>query len=152
VLDLLRAPILFFNGHKAPEFSAPERANLRAYVEAGGTIVAEACCGSADFDGGFRKLMEEMFPDKQDQLRRLADDHAILRGTSLPNAERHPLWGISRAARTAVIYSPKDLSCYWNLAEHGPLKPAVLEAIKVGENIIDYATGRVLPPDKLSER
>jgi RNA polymerase sigma factor (sigma-70 family) len=152
VLDLLRAPILFINGHRAPEFSAPERANLRAYVEAGGTIVADACCASADFDRGFRKLMEEMFPDKKDQLRPLPGDHAILRGTFLPDSERHPLWGIDRAARTAVIYSPKDLSCYWNLAEHGPPKPAVLAAIKLGQNAIDYATGRVLPPDKLSER
>jgi uncharacterized protein DUF4159 len=152
VLDLLRAPILFLNGHEAPEFSAPERANLRAYVEAGGTIVAEACCGSADFDKGFRKLMEEMFPDKEDRLRPLPGDHAILRGTSLPDSERHPLWGIGRAARTAVIYSPKDLSCYWNQSEHIPPQPAVLEAIKVGQNMIDYTTGRVLPPDKLSER
>jgi RNA polymerase sigma factor (sigma-70 family) len=152
VLDLLRAPILFFNGHKAPEFSAAERANLRAYVEEGGTIVAEACCGSADFDRGFRRLMEEMFPDKKDQLRRLPDNHAILRGTFLPDSERHTLWGIDRAARTAVIYSPRDLSCYWNQSERIPLQRVVFEAIKLGENMIDYATGRVLPPDKLSER
>ena len=152
VLDLLRAPILFFNGHKSPEFSAPERANLRAYIEEGGTIIAEACCGSADFDRGFRKLMEEMFPDKKEQLRRLPDNHAILRGTLLQNAERHPLWGIDRAGRTAVIYSPTDLSCYWNQSEHHPPQPAVSEAVKVGQNMVDYATGRVLPPDKLSER
>ena len=29
--------------------------------------------------------------------------------------------------------------------------PAVIKAISVGENVIDYVTGRQLPPDKLSE-
>jgi RNA polymerase sigma factor (sigma-70 family) len=152
VLDLLRAPILYFNGHKAPEFSAPERANLRAYVEAGGTIVAEACCGSADFDLGFRKLMEETFPGKEERLRALPGDHPIWRERFPLTPEGHSIWGIDRAAKTAVIYLPKDLSCYWNQSEHSPLLPAVRDAIKFGQNIIDYATGRVLPPDKLSER
>ena len=51
-----------------------------------------------------------------------------------------------------VIYSPKDLSCYWNQSEHSPANPAVIKAIKVGQNVIDYVTGRELPPDKLSDR
>jgi RNA polymerase sigma factor (sigma-70 family) len=152
VLDLLRAPILFLNGHRAPAFSAPERANLRAYVEAGGTIVAEACCESADFDLGFRQLMEEIFPGKEERLRRLPGDHPIWRERFPLKPEGHSIWGIDRAARTAVIYSPKDLSCYWNQSEHNPPQPAVLKAIQLGQNVIDYATGRVLPPDKLSER
>ena len=33
-----------------------------------------------------------------------------------------------------------------------PANPAVIKAIRVGQNVIDYATGRKLPPDKLSER
>ena len=41
-----------------------------------------------------------------------------------------------------VIYSPKDLSCYWNQSERSPANPAVIKAIKVGQNVIDYVTGR----------
>jgi hypothetical protein len=51
-----------------------------------------------------------------------------------------------------VIYSPKDLSCYWNQAERSPTNAAVILAGKVGENVLDYATGRELPADKLTVR
>ena len=51
-----------------------------------------------------------------------------------------------------MIYSPKDLSCYWNQAERSPTNTAVILATKVGQNVIDYATGRELPADKLTVR
>ena len=51
-----------------------------------------------------------------------------------------------------MIYSPKDLSCYWNQAERSPTNTAVLLATKVGQNVIDYATGKELPADKLTVR
>jgi hypothetical protein len=152
VWDLLRAPILYLSGHKAPEFSPEERANLRAYLGAGGTILAEACCGSGDFDEGFRKLMTELIPANQEGLRPLPADHPIWRARHRLTPEVYPLHGVRRAARTAVIYSPKDLSCYWNQAGRAPSNPAVLTAIKVGQNIVDYVTNRELPPDKLSDR
>jgi hypothetical protein len=52
--------------------------------------------------------------------------------------------------RTVVLYSPKDLSCYWNQEAASPADPAVVEAIKIGQNVVDYVTGQKLPPDKLS--
>ena len=33
------------------------------YIDEGGFLFAEACCGRAEFDEGFRKLMAELFPD-----------------------------------------------------------------------------------------
>jgi hypothetical protein len=48
----------------------------------------------------------------------------------------HPLWGIDIGGRTAVIYSPKDLSCYWNQAERNPANAEVTTAVKLGQNII----------------
>src|SRR4029077_14026727 len=59
---------------------------------------------------------------------------------------------IEHGCRTVVIYSPKDLSCYWNQSEQRPANPAVVKAIKVGQNVIDYATGREMPADKLTIR
>ncbi len=152
VADLRRAPILFVSGHKAPEFSPELRQNLRAYVDGGGTIVADACCGSAEFDKGFRKLMADIFPVKEDELQPLPGDHAIWRARFFLAPETQPLWGIRRPARTVVIYAPKDLSCFWNQSERSLGKPAVIAAIKVGQNIVDYVTRREMPPDKLSER
>ena len=51
-----------------------------------------------------------------------------------------------------MIYSPKDLSCYWNQSEHNPEQPGRHQGIKVGQNVIDYATGREMPADKLVVR
>jgi hypothetical protein len=53
--------------------------------------------------------------------------------------------------RTVVIYSPEDLSCFWNQAENSAANPAVIKAMEVGQNIVDYATGREPPADKLTD-
>ncbi len=66
--DMLQAPIAYINGHEAPMFSAAAKARLREYVEQGGVIVAEACCGRREFDAGFRALMLRIFPDKETEL------------------------------------------------------------------------------------
>ena len=52
--DLLQAPIIFFNGHEAPEFNAEAKQSLREFVEQGGLIFADACCSSPAFDAGFK--------------------------------------------------------------------------------------------------
>jgi len=51
-----------------------------------------------------------------------------------------------------VIYSPRDLSCYWNQMENSPTNTAVILANRVGQNVVDYATGREMPADKLTVR
>ena len=117
VPELLQAPIVFFNGHKAPEFSARARANIREFVEQGGFIFADACCGSGEFDAGFKQLMKEIFPEEAYKLRQLSEDHPIWRSKHVLSPERYPLWGIEHGCRTVVIYSPVDLSCYWNQSE-----------------------------------
>lgn len=43
---------------------------MRGYVERGGFIFAEACCGRAEFDRGFRALVRELFPDPGSRLHR----------------------------------------------------------------------------------
>jgi hypothetical protein len=152
VAELLQAPIIFFNGHHAPEFTAIAKQNLRDYVEQGGFIFADACCGSGDFDRGFKQLMKELFPEEEYKLRPLSEEHPVWRARHLLSPDANPLWGIEHGCRTVVIYSPADLSCYWNLLDQKPSHPSVLRAIKVGQNVIDYVTGREMPADKLTVR
>ncbi|HEX3447464.1 MAG TPA: DUF4159 domain-containing protein [Isosphaeraceae bacterium] len=152
VSELLQAPIVYFNGHHAPQFSQLARRNLREYVEQGGFIFAEACCGKPEFDQGFKQLMKEIFPEEEYKLRPLSEDHPVWRARHMLAPDLHPLWGIEHGCRTVVIYSPADLSCYWNQSEQSPLNTAVMKSIKVGQNVIDYATGREMPADKLTIR
>ncbi len=149
IQELLEAPILFFNGHKAPEFTAKAKQNLRDFVDNGGLIFAEACCGNPEFDQGFRRLMKEIFPAGGSDLLPLAEDHPIWRVKNQLSPEIHPLWGINQKNRTVVIYSPRDLSCYWNQAEQSAANPAVVKAIKVAQNVIEYAIGARMCADKL---
>ena len=152
VEDMLQAPIGYFNGHEPPVFSEEGKARLRDYVEQGGVIVAEACCSQKAFDRGFRALMKEIFPEPELELHPLADDHAVWRSKYRLEPSSHPLWGIEHGCRTVVLYSPDDLSCYWNQLENVPGNPRVRAATALGQNIIDYVTGRELPADKLSVR
>ena len=152
VEELSQAPIAFLNGHRAPKLSEQAKKNLREYVEQGGFILGEACCGDPDFDQGFRDLMKEVFPETEYKLHPLAKEHPVWRQKHDLTPEVHPLWGIEHGCRTVVIYSPKDLSCFWNQLETQPAQPAVIKATKVGQNIIDYATGREMPADKLAAR
>jgi len=149
IQELLEAPILFFNGHKAPEFTAKAKQNLRDFVDKGGLIFAEACCANPEFDQGFKRLMKEIFPAGGTELKPLAEDHPIWRVKNQLTPENHPLWGIDQRNRTVVIYSPRDLSCYWNQAEQSAANPGVIKAIKVAQNVIEYATGPRMPADKL---
>ena len=150
VADLLQAPIVFLNGHKVPEFDAIAKQNLRDYVEHGGFVLADACCSNPDFDKGFRSLMKEIFPKDEHELRPLPDDHPIWKVKHRLDPRVYSLLGIKLGSRTAVIYSSADLSCNWNQAERSPTNAAVIHATRVGQNIVDYATTRTMPPDKLS--
>jgi len=152
VEDMLQAPIVYFNGHRTPEFTEEGEKNLRRYVEQGGFIFAESCCGEEEFDAGFRELMKRIFPEEGYGLHALSEDHAVWRSRHLLSPDVHPLWGIEHGCRTVVIYSPGDLSCYWNQAENSPSNPSVIKALRVGQNVVDYATGRELPADKLALR
>jgi hypothetical protein len=154
VEDLMQAPILYFNGHEAAEFSDGAKRRMREYVEQGGFIFAEQCCDDQyqGFDRGIRALVKELFPEPEYELHPLAEDHAIWRARHALTPAIHPLWGIEHGCRTVLVYSPADLSCYWNQAESQPAHPAVLKALRVGQNIVQYATGGELPPDKLAPR
>jgi serine/threonine protein kinase len=152
VSELLQAPIVYFGGHRPPDFSAIAREHLRQYVEKGGFILAEACCGRPDFDQGFKRLIKQIFPEEDYKLKPLAADHPVWRAKHLLAPDLHPLWGIDYRGRTVVIYSPKDLSCYWNQVAQSPQNTAVTNSIKIGQNVIDHVTSRTLPPDKLKEQ
>ncbi len=150
VEELLQAPIAFMNGHDMPALDSRGKQNLHDFVEQGGFIFAEACCGKPEFDRGFRALMKEVFPDPDYDLHPLAADHAVWRSKWALDPQDHPLWGIEHGCRTVVIYSPDDLSCDWNQIENQPELPRVTKSTRIGQNIVDYATGRELPADKLS--
>lgn len=153
VESLLQAPVCFLNYHEPIGLGEDGKTNLRSYVEQGGFLFAEACCGLAEHDQGFKNLIREIFPSEQGyELKPLSADHPIYRSRHKLSPDVAPLWGIDLGCRTVLVYSPKDLSGFWNFMTAQPDNPAVLRATRIGENVIDYATGREPPPDKLVPR
>jgi hypothetical protein len=144
--DLMQSPVAYFNGHRAPKFTEVEESILKEYIEQGGFILAEACCGRPEFDAGFRNLMKRLFPDTP--LRPLDAKHPIWRAHSLVRPGAFRLEGIEMGCKTVVVYSPNDLSCLW---ESNKLdSPQVQLAFRLGANIIAYATGLELPKPRLT--
>jgi hypothetical protein len=137
--ELLLAPILFLNGHQAPTLSENGKKVLRAYVERGGFVFADACCGRSEFDQGFRSLVKEVFPAPESALHPLAEDHPVWRARHRLSPNTHPLWGLELEGRTVLIYTPQDLSCFWNVAEKSMGNPTVTEAVEVGQNVVAHA-------------
>ncbi len=160
--DLLEAPVLYLSGKTSPvdgseELSRTVASKLRTYLDYGGFLLAEANCGSTDFDVGFRRLVGLMFPEGEYRLEPIPPEHPIWR-MELPVAPRYlrPLLGIQYGCRTCVVYVPPEsqrasLSCLWELARpaRGEAYPPEIQAqidagVALGVNILAYATGREL--------
>jgi len=146
--ELLQSPVTYFNGHnRAP--TGKERDILREYLNNGGFVFAEACCGRPEFDADFRAMCKEMFPDNP--LVLLPDSHAVWLASgkfAVPPGE-FPIWGIQQGCKTILMYSPKAISGYWegNATSIG----RAATAFQLGANIIAYATGLEAPKPRLTE-
>lgn len=163
--DPTELPILYFTGHDAFTVSDETVAKLRQFCNDGGTILGDACCGSADFDKAFRGLCAKVFPAKS--LTTLATDHplyssfypitaAVRTNNDVKEVTATPLEGISVGCRTAVIYGAGyDLSCGWDGHTHpGGKRYATETARQIGANIITYCLatyelGRFLATEKV---
>ncbi len=144
--DLLMSPVAYFNGHQAPGFRPAEEELVKEYVEQGGFLLAEACCGRKTFDVGFRALMKKLFPDHE--LKPLPAGHQIWSAPFPIKPGSFGLEGIEMGCKTVVVYSPQDMSCLW---ESNKLKDErTLEAFRLGGNIVAYASGMELPKPRLT--
>lgn len=151
--DPRELPALLFAGHNHFSLDKDITANLSRFVLDGGMILGDACCGWKDFDESFRETMAAIFPDRP--LRKLtADDPVLSSFYKLPSAftyqkadgtkyEGDPcLEGITIGCRTAVVYSPVDLTCGWDGHEHPRgLRVPVEQARQIGANYLTYLLG-----------
>ncbi|MBN1918046.1 MAG: DUF4159 domain-containing protein [Verrucomicrobia bacterium] len=149
--DLFDFPFLYMSGHDSFTLSDEEIGALRKYLEGGGFLLADACCGRAGFDLSFRKLATALFPDAA--LERLPDDHEIFKVhatintvqyTPLVQAEKPGfasphLEGVTLDGRLVLVYSRYDLGNGWEQIPHPHTRGvASSDAFKIGINAIIY--------------
>ena len=163
--DPTELPILYFTGHDA--FTLPDEtiAKLRQYCNDGGTVLGDACCGSADFDKAFRTLTAQMFPKRP--MTPMPMDHPLY-SAFYPISTVHfkdgtkewdgppVMEAVSIGCRAAIIYGGGyDLSCGWDGHSHEAGKRyAIDSAKKIGANIVTYCLatyelGRFLATEKV---
>jgi len=124
---LYEYPVVFMHGHYSFTLSDEEIAALRKYLQRGGFLFADACCGQKAFDASFRELVSKLLPDAP--LAPLPVDHPIYTGAAGVNlGELHyrpilagelgargtthpPLEAVFLDGRCAILYSKYDFSC-----------------------------------------
>src|SRR5581483_3156583 len=148
--------------HGRGEFSYNEKAldNLRANLQTGGLLLADACCGKKAFDTAFRAFANNLFPGKKLEPIPLTDDlfgkelngepiTTVRCRTERPDGsspetsyrEVPPyLEGIKLGNRWVVIYSKYDLGC---ALEKRPSTDCLghdyASALKLGGAVVQYA-------------
>ena len=154
----LQGPVTLMTGRVAPRLNPREVKFLRDYVDAGGFLLGVATCKGDGFEEGFRELVSEMYPEDAPKLERLGADHPVFRSEYLLDADTVELYGADLGCRTPIMFSPADLSCFWDLwtpydlPDRDPqLLAQITQKVNVGVNVLAYATGRE-PPDKLDAK
>jgi hypothetical protein len=88
-LDVKTAPVAHLTGNADVTFTDEQAAALRAYVEAGGVVLIDACGGSHAFNEGVRKsLLPRAFPNAAPE--KLPVSHPVL-SADAEGAEPLPL-------------------------------------------------------------
>jgi hypothetical protein len=160
--SLFRYHMVFMHGRHEFRLSEAERKQLRQYLERGGTLLADAICGSRPFSTAFRRELAAALPGAT--LQRIAGDDPLftpayggydIRQVTLrdPQAtsEGEPvaararptepqLEGIALEGRWAVIFSPFDISCALESHEAiGCRGYAHDDAARIGLNVLLYS-------------
>jgi hypothetical protein len=145
-------PLWYMTGHREFELAEEEVAQLRRYLEAGGMLIADACCGRTSFDTAFRAAMRKVFPENP--LRSLPPDHPLYHchfdierveytprvREDFGNFNTPPLEAILVDGKPLVVYSKFDLGNGWEQFPHAyayGLKED--SALKLGTNLLVYA-------------
>jgi hypothetical protein len=145
-------PLWYMTGHDEMAWSQEEVERLRRYLQSGGMLLADACCGRLTFDKAFRREIHKVFPDQP--LEPLPLDHPLYSihyeigkvdysprgqqdfgGLDVPSLE-----GITLDGRLAVVYSRFDLGNGWEQFPH-PYSYGYGEqdALQLGTNLLVYA-------------
>jgi hypothetical protein len=151
---LRKHPVAFMSGHFSFKLADEEIAALRTYLQRGGFLFADACCGRKAFDTSFREMIAKLYPDHP--IEPLPATHPILSGelgfdvgrvsylasvaAETPDLNKPVLEGITVEGRTLLVYSPYAIGCPidgHSCHDCRGLAPA--DAHKLAANIVLYA-------------
>ena len=148
--DPAELPLLYLTGWTAmPKLSDTMIGKFRRYLYDGGTLVLHAQCGRTEFVQTARREIQRLFPERK--LAPIDTDSPLynayfhiskmrVRKDEEPFKAMPPyLEAVYLGCRPAIIFSPIDLNCGWDV-EKNPIKGGILyhqdDATNLGVNII----------------
>ncbi len=153
---LLACPIVYLNGHGPIVLTRQQEEILKRYVDEGGLLFAEACCGDEEFTRSFYKLMTKLFPDNQ--IARMPANHAVWTSFFQVSPADFPFVDVlQRGCKTVVVFTQTPMAGYWEESRFAPTKgkPALNKGQKAWQfagNVIAYATGMQPPEQRGTKR
>lgn len=123
--ELFNSPVVVMTGDRAFDpWSDEERATLRTFLRAGGTLVIDSAEGrvGGGFETSVRREIQAILPEQT--LEPLPRDHVILRTFYLLDdtpgrLQLQPMEGVFFDERMAVIYSHNDMLGAWSRDRFG---------------------------------
>lgn len=113
--ELFKIPFVIMTGEGDFNLTAPERENLKKYVENGGFLLASASCSNAAWGTAFEREIRALFGN--DSLKDIPLDHEIFRTIFTikdlklsKSSGQSPLRGITINDKIVIIYSPEGLN------------------------------------------
>lgn len=145
-------PLIYISGDYVFSFTDKERESLKKFVEMGGFLLFNSCCGSPEFTECAKSEIEKMFGEGK--LKTLSLDHPVyssfyfmqeLKYFNGPSAfsDMPKLKGLDVGCRTAVFFSEAGYSCAWS-AENCKVEGEHVEgedAYRMGVNLVAYVLG-----------
>lgn len=150
---IFNSPVIYMTGHEHFELKPEEKAALKRYLENGGMLFAEACCGRKGFDAAFRETMRAVFPDKPltripttagifkepNNITAVGVTPGLMQETGQARAEPL-LLGVEMNGNYSVIYSPFGLAGGWEMSQ-SPYARGLndVAATQLGQNVLMYS-------------
>lgn len=146
-------PLLYLTGHENFQLSPQDTAALRSYLENGGSLFAEACCGRKGFDAAFRKTIQTVLPGKKleripvtasvfrqpNEVSQVGVTPALMQDMGAQRSEPY-LLGVDMGGYWGVIYSPFGMCGGWEMSQ-SPYARGYndVSSVKLGQNILQYS-------------
>ena len=154
--DIFNSPMIYLTGHENFQLKPSEATSLKKYLDNGGLLFAEACCGRKGFDLSFRQLMRALYP--QNPLQPIPGDAPVFREPNdvravgvtpglmqdLGRASVQPsLEGVLIDGHVAVVYSKFGLAGGWEMSQ-SPYARGYndVSSVHLGQNILWYSITR----------
>jgi hypothetical protein len=148
--DPTELPLLYITGWTPlPKIPGDLLAKLQRYLYDGGTLVLHAQCGRPEFHQSARELIARLFPKRK--LDVIDPDSPLFhaytpvktvrfrKGTEPIQHNPPYLEAVYLGCRPAVILSPIDLNCSWDIVNH-PIRGGLLyhrhDGLALGMNIV----------------